>query len=88
MTRSVFNLTTDMEIPLATIDDLCSALCLLSEAMDSEQGVVVLRLAMLAQEQCKAVEAKRCELFRLSHPHREAFDKDGWPGEAANGGGA
>jgi hypothetical protein len=49
--------------------------------MSDEQGVVVMRLAMLAQEQCKTVEAKRRELFRLSHPNAERFNAVGWPSE-------
>jgi hypothetical protein len=70
-----------MEIPLATIDDLCSALALIAETMDDERGIVVQRLAMLAQDRCKAVKAMRCKLFRLSHPNAELFNKGGWPGD-------
>jgi hypothetical protein len=56
-------------------------LALVAETMSDEQGIVVMRLAMLAQEQCKTVEAKRRELFRLSHPNAERFNAVGWPSE-------
>ena len=81
--ESAFNITIDMENPLVTINDLCSTLMLIAETLSDEEGSAVMRLALLAQEQCKAVEAKRCKLFRLTHPNRAHFDANGWPGDAA-----
>jgi hypothetical protein len=64
---TAFHFVSDMETPLGAIDDICDALCLVAEAMDGDSNVVM-RLAMLAQEQCKAAEAARAKAFHLLHP--------------------
>jgi hypothetical protein len=63
-----FDAVCEMETPPSTIDDLCSALMMISETMRPDESVVVMRLATLAQDHCKAAEAVRAKLYDLSHP--------------------
>jgi hypothetical protein len=49
---------------------------------DQQLGAVLMRLARGIADHCKAVEERRGELFRLLHPNRDHFEKEGWPGEA------
>jgi hypothetical protein len=36
-------------------------------------------LAHLALDKCEEAEKLRGEIFRLTHPRREHFEKEGWP---------
>lgn len=69
----------DMETPLATVADILKGLALIAETMDEDHGGVVQRMAWLALDQCNAAERLRGELFRLTHPSRERFEREGWP---------
>jgi hypothetical protein len=53
-------------------------MALIAETMDDDYGRVVQRMAWLAIEQCNAAERLRGELFHLTHPRREHFEKEGW----------
>ncbi|TPK42652.1 MULTISPECIES: hypothetical protein [unclassified Mesorhizobium] len=77
-----FNAVSNMEKPLSVARDLAAALAMVAETMSSDEGSVVQRLAWLAEENIAAAEALRCDLFRLTHPSREHFEKAGWPGDA------
>lgn len=74
-----FRHVSDMENPLATVADILKGLALIAETMDEDHGGVVQRMAWLALDQCKAAERLRGELFHLTHPNREHFEKEGWP---------
>jgi hypothetical protein len=46
---------------------------------DEQLGAVFIQLARLIAGHCKALEERRGELFRLLHPNRDHFEKEGWP---------
>src|SRR5258706_9931137 len=50
---------------------------------DQQHGAVLMRLARGIADHCKAVEERRGELFRLLHPNREHFEKEGVAGGGA-----
>jgi hypothetical protein len=50
-----FRLVGDMENPLATIDDLLTALAMIAETLDDEDARVVQRLAWIAKDHCSAI---------------------------------
>lgn len=68
-----------METPLTTVSDILHGIALIAETMDDDHGRVVQRMAWLAIEQCSAAECLRGELFHVTHPKREHFEKEGWP---------
>ncbi|MEP9372569.1 hypothetical protein [Mesorhizobium sp. KR1-2] len=68
-----------MESPLAAVGDLLKGLALIAETMDDDHSGVVQRMAWLAIDQCNVAEKLRGELFRLTHPRRDYFEKEGWP---------
>lgn len=74
-----FRQVSDMETPLTTVADILHGMALIAETMDDDHGRVVQRMAWLAIEQCNAAERLRGELFHLTHPKREHFEKEGWP---------
>jgi hypothetical protein len=49
---------------------------------DQDLGGVFIRLARQIRDHCKELEERRGELFKLLHPNRGHFEKEGWPGEA------
>lgn len=78
-TSQAFDLICDMEDPLTIIGDLTDALALIAETMDDDRSSIVQRLAWLAKDQRNAAEKLRGDLFRLTHPRREHFEREGWP---------
>lgn len=78
--KGPFRQVSDMETPLATVADVLKGLALIAETMDEDHAGPVQRLAWFALKQCEAAEEFRCELFRLTHPGREHFENEGWPG--------
>lgn len=80
-----FDAVGNMEKPLAVAKDLVVALAMVAETMSNAEGSVVQRLAWLAGENIAAAEALRCDLFRLTHPRRDEFEKEGWPGDGKGG---
>lgn len=76
-TAEAFQNVGDMEMPLATIRDLAMALAFISEKFSDNEGSVVQRLAWLVIENCDELEKARRNLFRLSHPNRDHFEKEG-----------
>ncbi|CAK7257260.1 MULTISPECIES: hypothetical protein [unclassified Shinella] len=77
--KGPFRQVADMEVPLATIHDMLRGLALLAEGMDEDYASVVQRIAWYALDQCRAAEKLRGELFHLTHPNRDHFEKEGWP---------
>ncbi|SRR6266545_7660944 len=80
---AVFGLVRGMEEGISAARTFAGALAILSETMDDDDpmGEVVQRLAWEVQRNCKAIEASRGMLFRISHPNRAEFQKSGWPGD-------
>ena len=80
-TQPPFRQVCDMEDHLATIDDLLLGILYMSAELDNDQGKIISRLAGICQEKYKKAEELRCELFRLTHPNRQHFEKEGWPAD-------
>jgi hypothetical protein len=74
-----------MYLPLAVAKDLVIALAMIAETMSNDEGSVVQRLSWLAKVHIEEAEALRRDLFRLTHPRRDHFDKAGWHGDEKGG---
>lgn len=74
-----FRQVCDMEEPMTVIVDLALALATITETMDNDIGRIVQRLAWLIKDHADAAEHLRGELFKITHPDREKFAKEGWP---------
>lgn len=69
----------DMETPLTTIHDLLLGISFIASTLEDDEGSVIQRIAWLAIREFKAAENLRGELFHLTHPRRDHFEKDGQP---------
>jgi hypothetical protein len=91
MTRDVikeaFETVTSMEGDLEQARILSDGVAILAVdsvlTHDEALGAVLMRLAWAIRDNCKALEERRDELFKLLHPNRETFEKEGWPGADA-----
>jgi hypothetical protein len=72
-----------IELPLAGIRHFLDALALISEAMDEPHAGAVNVIVHAALDHVRDAEGVHQALFRLTHPDRERFERDGWPGEVA-----
>lgn len=77
--KAAFDAVGNMEIPLVYLEDLCRAVLIMASDSEGEKGGVMCSLMGLAIDKCKTVEKLRGELFRLTHPSRDHFEKEGWP---------
>ena len=75
-----------LEHPLTTIRYLLDAIALISEVMDEPHASAVNTIVHTAMDHVRDVEAEHLALFRLTHPDRERFDQQGWPGDEAEAG--
>lgn len=78
-TADAFRGVGDMEIPLDTVRNLVTGLALIAETLNDSDGRAIQSIAWLAIEKCDAIEEMRKNLFRLTHPQRDHFEKEGWP---------
>jgi hypothetical protein len=84
--KAAFEIVTSMENGLEEASVLAHGVSILAADSihdDEKLGAVFSRLAWQIADHCKAVEERRGELFKLLHPNRDHFEKEGWPGEAA-----
>jgi hypothetical protein len=79
MDMEPFNQACGMEKPLAGIRNFATALCMIAETLDDEEGVVVQELAQTIRELVQEVEKGHSYFFRLHHPDRERLEREGWP---------
>jgi hypothetical protein len=87
-----FGLVSGIEERLAGIERMARVIHIITIAEDvwndSRDALAIQEVLGVLDEHCKAIEAARIELFRITHPDREHFEKLGWPGDAGNGGAA
>ena len=76
---------TNLEDPLTSIRNVVSALCLISETMEEPFGSVVLELARNIGDSVQQLDKEHEYFFRLHHPGREQFERDGWPSDELDG---
>lgn len=70
----------EMETPLERLTDLLIAIDRITESEgDDESNSAIKCIAQIMQNELDIVKNLRSELFRLTHPRREHFEKVGWP---------
>jgi hypothetical protein len=74
-----FSHACDMEGPLAGIRNFATALCMIAETLDDYEALVVQELAQQIRDRVPDVEKSHEFFFRLHHPDRERFEREGWP---------
>jgi hypothetical protein len=72
-----------IERPLTGIRHFLDAIALITEAMEEPQAGAVNVIIHAALDHVRDAEAVHLSLFRLTHPDRERFEREGWPGEGA-----
>ena len=82
--REAYEIVTSMEDGLRDASVLADGVAILAvdSIEDEKLGAVLMRLGNLIEDYCEALEERRGELFKLLHPNRDHFEKEGWPGEA------
>jgi hypothetical protein len=78
--KDAFSHACDMERPLDAIRNFVGALCMIAGRL--EGGDVVYELAMTIQLRVDELDETHGYFFRLHHPDRERFEREGWPDEA------
>lgn len=68
ITAQAFHKISDMEDPLAEIEDIFQALNLLAIAIDDEASPALCRLCLIGTKAIRTVEKDRGELFQTLHP--------------------
>jgi len=76
-----FRQVSNMETPLATAVDLLAGIAFIAETLDPDEAGPIQRIAGLAGSAVREAEELRGQLFRLTHPRRDHFEKEGWPGD-------
>jgi hypothetical protein len=66
-----------MEDPLEAIRNFASALCKIAGTL--EGGDIVYELALTIQARVQELDDIHGYFFRLYHPDRERFEREGWP---------
>ena len=83
MTDPTFHHVTNIERPLNSIRNFANALALISEALDEPGASVVQEIAWNIRGFVETIEGEYSALFRLSHPDRERFEREGRPSDEA-----
>jgi hypothetical protein len=73
---------TSLEQPLTRARHFLDAIALITEAMEEPHAGAVNIIVHTALEHVTEADDAYAALFKLSHPDRERFDREGWPGEA------
>ena len=79
MSAPAFDLVSGMERPVDEARVFALALAAIAETIDTDDGSIVQLLAWSIMDRCKRIEESRGELFHLTHPNRDHFEKVGWP---------
>jgi hypothetical protein len=78
----VFSHVCSIERPLAVIRNFLNALAMISETLDEPGASAVNQITWAMMDQVADLNAEHVTLFRLTHPGRERFEREGWPGDA------
>ena len=76
---AAFDQACSMEDRLDAVRDFAGALCGVAETLDDDDGLIVLRLAGAIRTLAHELDNTHRYFFRLHHPHREQFEREGWP---------
>ena len=79
--KEAFAIVASMEDDLRNASVLADGVAILAvdSIEDEKLGAVLMRLGNLIEDYCEALEERRGELFKLLHPNRAIFEKEGWP---------
>jgi hypothetical protein len=79
--QDAFSHASGMEDPLSSIRYLASALNRVAQAIEGDDGMIVYELARIIATRVDQLDDIQRFFFRLHHPDRERFERDGWPTE-------
>jgi hypothetical protein len=68
----------NIERPLSSIRNYAAGLAMISETM-GEEGLVVQEMSWAITDLVKKIDKEYSALFKLTHPDRERFEREGWP---------
>jgi hypothetical protein len=75
-----FSHACEMEKPLEAIRNFASALCRIAGTLDDDDGeMIVYELARTICARVEELDNIHSYFFRLHHPDRDRFERDGWP---------
>jgi hypothetical protein len=80
--KEAYAIVTDMESDLSDASVLADGVAILAvdSIEDEKLGAVLMRIGRVIANHCKELEERRGELFKLLHPNRAIFEKEGWRG--------
>ena len=81
MSNETFAIVWRIEAPLASAGRLADALALLTETADEPHASAMNEIIHMLLEHLAQVGEEYCSLFRLHHPDRERFEREGWPAD-------
>ena len=70
-----------IERPLTGIRHYLNGLMIISETIDEPHGGAINEMVWTMQDKMKELQREYSTLFKLTHPDRERFERDGWPGD-------
>ena len=86
--QTAFRAVCDMEKPLGESRRLLGALNIIAcNSEDEQQSGAIYSIVRTIEHHLAEAEEKRGGLFRLFHPNRAEFERDGWPADEATRGG-
>jgi hypothetical protein len=79
--KEAFEIVTSMESNLRDASVLADGVAILAvdSIEDVKLGAVLMQIGNLIEDYCEVLEERRGELFKLLHPNRAIFEKEGWP---------
>jgi hypothetical protein len=82
--NDAFDHACEMEKPLERIRNFTAALASLAPTIDNGgAAAIVQELTLAIRESLDELEKPHEYFFRLHHPDRERFEREGWPDEQA-----
>jgi hypothetical protein len=81
--KDAFRFATGMEDPLRRIRNFAGALCRIAGTLEDDDGMIVYELASTIRARVEELDDIHGYFFRLHHPDRARFEREGWPSEQA-----
>jgi hypothetical protein len=81
MSDDAFGHVCKIESPLGSAQHLVDALALITETIDEPGASAMNEIIHTVRANLREIDKEHSHLFRLHHPNREQFERDGWPDE-------
>ena|SRR5450755_2441996 len=82
--KDAFRQACSLEKPLERIRNFSAALARLAPTIDDEQAAAIIQtLTLEIEESLDELDETHTYFFRLHHPDRGKFEREGWPTEQA-----